>query len=312
MEGNTTKNKNGKFLEQIVSFIEQALSTSTNTTFETNKRIIDLTTGRLREFDIIITIKERHHEVKIAVECRDHSRPVGVTQVESFVKKCQDTGINQGIIVSSKGFYDTARRKAEFHQIRCFSLKEITNSLSWLPQSTLRMFQRKVNSINFNIILGRNTPPEFFLEPIDPKDLVDSSGNQITEEILLNTIREEIDKASEEFEKSPNIERDDFGPIDGIVCRTFLIIDGEGIFLKNEETNINKSIIRIEVTITYEIISRDIPVTKVEYVDINHKDQIANAVLLNTTMNFRGKNEQLMIVNIGENKIRLVLMPSAK
>jgi hypothetical protein len=67
----------------------------------------------------------------IAIECRDHSRPITVNQVEGFWAKCQDTGVAHGIMVSSKGFYKSARQKAVHLGIRCLDLEEAV-AFDWL------------------------------------------------------------------------------------------------------------------------------------------------------------------------------------
>jgi len=55
---------------------------------------------------------------------------LGVEAVEAFSRKCEDTGIDRGIIVSAKGFTKTAVRKAEFHNIGCLALAEV-NGFDW-------------------------------------------------------------------------------------------------------------------------------------------------------------------------------------
>jgi predicted helicase len=103
----------GKALERLIASIEKALAGNSDVLVEAPKRLPDRTTGTLREHDVVLTIKQSHHALMVAVECRDLSRPVTVNQVEGFWAKCQDTGIGQGIIVSSTGFYNTARQKAD-------------------------------------------------------------------------------------------------------------------------------------------------------------------------------------------------------
>lgn len=104
--------KSGKSLEKLILGLEKTLADSNTVLIESPKKIRDKVTGRLREHDVVLTFKDLHHEVTVAIECRDRPRPITVNQVEGFHTKLQHTGINQGIIVSPKGFYKTARTPA--------------------------------------------------------------------------------------------------------------------------------------------------------------------------------------------------------
>jgi hypothetical protein len=70
-------------------------------------------TGEMREVDILISLDEGQHRVRIGVECQDKSRPAGKQWVEAIAKKHEELGINKTVLVSSSGFYSAARRKAE-------------------------------------------------------------------------------------------------------------------------------------------------------------------------------------------------------
>ena len=123
--------KTGKSLEKLVSSLEKALGQSDEVIVESPKRLKDRITGRKREHDVVLTISRAHHRIVVAIECRDRSRAITVNQVESFWKKCQDTGVDHGVIVSSSGFYNTARQKADFLGIRCLDIEEV-ESFDWM------------------------------------------------------------------------------------------------------------------------------------------------------------------------------------
>lgn len=123
--------KPGKALEKLIASLERALAKNPNVTVHLSKRLRDKTTGKLREHDVVLELKEVHHSVLIAIECRDRSRPIGVPEVEAFYIKCQETGIDQGIIVSTKDFCCTARTKAAKFSIRCLDIEEVEN-FDWL------------------------------------------------------------------------------------------------------------------------------------------------------------------------------------
>jgi predicted helicase len=140
--------ENGKTLEKLIASLEKVLANRGDIVIEAPKRMPDRTTGSLREHDVVLTTTHGHHSFTIAIECRDHSRPITVNQVEGFWAKCQDTRIDQGIIVSSAGFYNTARKKAEHLGIRCLDIEEV-ESFDWLLAPGIRSITKKIVDIDW-------------------------------------------------------------------------------------------------------------------------------------------------------------------
>lgn len=105
------KQRPGKPLEVLVASLEKVLGRSPNVQVESPAHLPDRVTGERREHDVLVTVYGSHHKSMIAVECRDRSRKVTVNDVEGFWSKCQDTGADQGIIVSPKGFTKSALTK---------------------------------------------------------------------------------------------------------------------------------------------------------------------------------------------------------
>ena len=64
-----------------------------------------------------------------------------VDQVEAFHTKCEDTGINKRVIVSSAGFYKTTRKKAERYGIDCLTFAQV-ETVDWLGQTEMTFRQR--------------------------------------------------------------------------------------------------------------------------------------------------------------------------
>ncbi len=163
----------GRALEVLVARIEQALANNKSASISSPCRLRDRITGRLREFDVVIQFHENHHEICVAIECRDRSRPVTVEQVESFSTKCQHTGVHRGIIVSPRGFHDTAKTKADALGIACFGLEEIEN-VEWLVPK------------HFELRSARVLRSHFTFEPAVPVEggpetyvVVDAGGNEL-------------------------------------------------------------------------------------------------------------------------------------
>jgi hypothetical protein len=133
--------KPGESLQRLVRALEQATNNAANVTVESPKRLPDKDTGQLREHDVVLTFSLSHHSIVMALECRDRSRPVGVPDVEAFRSKCDRTGIDKGIIVSSRGFGKKALKKAEAMEIGCLSLDE-TERFNWCQAPGVEFTER--------------------------------------------------------------------------------------------------------------------------------------------------------------------------
>lgn len=159
----------------------------------------DKSTGRLREHDVVLTITSGHHTVLVAVECRDRSRPVGVTQLEGFAKKCQETGIGQGVVVSPRGFTKTAPAKARALGIRCLSLDQV-NVLPWLLCEHIELYRTTYVHIDFTII-----PENDFEKKPDHFTLETDDGEKITTDILRNNLITALNNQKDASPLKPNV-----------------------------------------------------------------------------------------------------------
>jgi len=83
--------RKGRDLEILVHAIESSLADETDTTVESPGWLVDLTTGELREIDVLIVRKELHRTTNVAIECKDWKRPLDSAVVEHFKKKCEET-----------------------------------------------------------------------------------------------------------------------------------------------------------------------------------------------------------------------------
>lgn len=191
--------KKGRSLEKLVAYLEGHLSANDNVTVESPKHLRDKSTGRLREHDVVLTIKSGHHTILVAIECRDRSRPVGVPQLEGFAKKCQETGVNQGVIVSPCGFTKTAPKKSRALGIRCLSLDQV-NVLPWILCEYFEIYRTSYGHVEFNII----TENEFNKKP-EPFKLETDEGEEITINILRNNLISVLEKQRVSTPSKPNV-----------------------------------------------------------------------------------------------------------
>lgn len=114
--------KQGKIFEDLVYTIAKCLHERAEVVLD--DKLVDKTTGRKRQIDISIRLKDGPTEFLAIVEARDRSRPVGVEYIEQVKSKCEAVGANKAVIVSNKGFYKTALEKARVYAIDTFTLRE--------------------------------------------------------------------------------------------------------------------------------------------------------------------------------------------
>jgi hypothetical protein len=107
-------------------------------------------TGELREVDILVSLDEGHHRVRIGIECQDRSRPATKQWVEAIAKKHEELGINKTVLISSSGFYAAARRRAESLFISVLDITGIDKA-DW-PTEVLRNLKVPVRDRSSEVI----------------------------------------------------------------------------------------------------------------------------------------------------------------
>lgn len=177
--------KQGRSLELLVEKLERLLANDARVHVESPKKIRDTQTQKLREHDVVLTYNQSHHELIVAIECKDRSRPVGVPDIEGFYTKCCHTNINQSVIVSSNGFTKTALQKASIMGIKCLELKEIETASFLLPEAVVVVHSKRFITATYTPMVNNNTA----LRVADDYDIFDSEGVLITNEMLINNIR---------------------------------------------------------------------------------------------------------------------------
>lgn len=268
--------RRGRSLEKLVARIETILAGSKNVSVESPKRLEDRITGRSREHDVVLSIQQGHHNLTISIECRDRKTKVGTPQVEGFWKKCQDTGIDQGIIVSSNGFSGPALKKAAMLGIRCISLEQAL-SFQWLLASGLHSEQQEIIHTSWTVV-----PVDQALQDrISDFQLVDEQGQQVSNATLNANISKTISMQP----------RPEGAPTEYLVDLEF---SGEGILIREMATGeihaTDKLLARSRIRITrdhspfklfrYEDIDSDTHLGEVATARIEAGEMTGNLVLV--------------------------------
>jgi hypothetical protein len=267
--------RQGRDLEKLVSALERVLSRREGVTVKSPDFLPDKRTGQLREHDVIVTFPSAHHKLILAIECRDRSTKVGVPEVEAFHTKCFDTGINKGVIVSSKGFARTALKKAEDKGITCLELAKV-DSFNWLLAPGIRVRNRLLLNTNWTFIPEKN---------IDPKppafDVLNKGGTILPMKALLEAARTE-------FSRIPD-DRLTFGK--GSVKVRF---SDPGLSIRDTTTDIIHPVTQAIVEIDYEVTETVVPFNLVKYTDKDSGRLITDAAV--AQVDFGDYSGKFMIV----------------
>jgi len=99
-------------------------------TVETNARLPPLHDSRRRpaEIDVLLTTSMAGYPVRIAIECKNETKPIGLPYINSFIGKLDDVGIprQQGIFVSASRYTKDAVSRAAKEGIRTLRLKGLS------------------------------------------------------------------------------------------------------------------------------------------------------------------------------------------
>ena len=100
---------NWKKFEQLVAVIQAELAP--DATVKPNTRLPGRKSQTQRQIDILIEREVGQFNLRIAIDCKDHNRPIDVKDVEEVIGLVDDVGANKGAIVAAKGFTEAAKRR---------------------------------------------------------------------------------------------------------------------------------------------------------------------------------------------------------
>jgi hypothetical protein len=257
----------GRDLEQLVEMIERAIQGNSDVLVESPKRLRDRDTRRLREHDVVLTITRVHHKIVVAVECKDRSRKVGVSEVEAFAKKCERTGVHAGLMVSSLGFTLPALLKAENYNINCLTLTE-ASQVNWCDPGGIELRWREISDITAIAYPERG-------DLVAPIRLYWNSG----EEIGPTERRQLVHQSFQGVEMEE--------PSDDLRTRTFAD-PTPGMFLVDARGQ-RQGCRLLRLKVTYTVKSALIPFEFHEYTDLSADEKISEAAIARLVAgDFRG------------------------
>lgn len=279
--------KKGRSLETLVAFLEKQLNSDPDVIIESPKRLTDVMTGRKREHDVLLTYKRSHHKLVVAIEYKDRSRPVGVSDVEAFDLKCKHTHVNQGIIVSAKGFTRSALVKAKKLSLRCLKLEE-TDKAEWLASdASVVFFSKKFLVAKYSPVLTRK--PD---QNIDNYVVCDSSGTVVTEEAIRNNLAKIAQSLPDGELGKENTET--------------LFFKTDGFFLRALDNDMTLPIGGIAVRVTYVSEVCESKFHTKSYVDT--ADEAVITKMATAAINLSGETKEVLITESSDgNHLRLTI-----
>jgi hypothetical protein len=106
--------------QSLIAAIEKSLAGEDIVVTE-SALIIDKSTGKGREVDVLIEGRVNKHEISIAVECRDYKGRQDVEWIDDLVGKYKNLPVDQIVAVSSSGFTKEAIKRGSFEGIKLLS-----------------------------------------------------------------------------------------------------------------------------------------------------------------------------------------------
>ncbi|MDP2380804.1 MAG: hypothetical protein Q8M35_10055, partial [Pseudohongiella sp.] len=219
------------------------------------------------------------------------SRKITVNDIEGFWSKCQDTGIDQGIVVSPKGFSKTALIKATHRSIRCLQLSEVT-SFNWLLASGITSFTRRVKHTNWTFF-----PEVDLIPPPTAFTILTEDGSPIDSRVLVAA-------AFNEFQKTP---RSDDATRHG---EKRIIFKSPGLLMRDDTTGAIYKVVSALAAVQYEVIEEFVPFRLVSYSNSPTGELITDAAVAEGK--FGDVEGKIMIVYKSEEGGQVVFVPDKK
>lgn len=161
--------KQGRGLERLIAALTSISNSDSDFKVESPAFLVDKHTGQKREVDVLLTHSYKNHALRIAIECKDHGRPVDVPKVEAFAAKCDSLDVDLSVMVSSSGYYSNCVPKAAAMNVLLHSIEQSVN-FDWF---------RVAGLIEDVAIFGEITITDGRGAVVSDIDFVDAGGQRV-------------------------------------------------------------------------------------------------------------------------------------
>lgn len=194
--------RRGRAFERLIEALHRLAAQDPKLRIQSPAFLPDKITGARREIDLLLSYGSGNAVTRIAVECKDHSRPIDVKEIEAFTGKVADLAVDQAVMVSSSGYTGPAVLKAA---ARGLVVQTVEQSERYDWTHTAGVLQDWVNFTSLEtqaLVNGRWIPC---------KRLFNSIGVEITLEHQLDAIGAallsdplDLERTEDEHTKRPN------------------------------------------------------------------------------------------------------------
>jgi len=180
-----------KRFEKLVARIHLALCRDAEVKW--SEKLVDAS-GSERQIDVTIRTRIGPHEVLGIIQCKFETKPVSISEVDSFVSVKNDLNAGLAIMVSRSGYQSGAEAKGKLHDIRLWTLHE-AEQVAWRDE--MRIFRLRYpmfSEVKFSPALPADAFP-FHEAEINFGSVVIAQGEQRTN--LLSVLSQMIHNAAD-------------------------------------------------------------------------------------------------------------------
>lgn len=201
-------------LEKIVEEIQKFLAP--DAVVRHNHNVIGKS-GRRRKLDVTITQAISSFPVFIVIDCKHHSEPVQIRDVEAFSGQLEDVSGNLGVMISSSGFDAGAKSIAK-------------------QKGIILQIYRKAGETDWKKLLGENAWLSIIGTHFDIKALMSLTGDPVPIEIPLNKSLPIFDENGNEVYELRNIFLGTWDEMGRPICdiNGLASFEGLSVFIKRE------------------------------------------------------------------------------
>lgn len=165
--------------QHLIAFIEREIA-SAGVTVTESAELEEYKDSSLREVDVLIETEVNGHPIKLAIECRDRSKPQDKEWIDGLIGKYRDLKVSQVVAVSKSGFTQGALDKSAQVGIRTLTLKEAQDA-DWPAEFVkpyVKFLAHQPTLKSATLIYKQNVQPELEEEQLRTAHIKTGDGDE--------------------------------------------------------------------------------------------------------------------------------------
>lgn len=174
--------KRSNEFQRLIHFLEERLA-PIGWIVEESVEMTDPVVGCKREIDILLSGQVGHHQMEVAVECRDHQRTEDITWMDQLIGKYQHLPVNRVVAVASSGFSANAKEAAARANIETMTVTEI-EEVDWEKEVSLfstAIIERSLIMIRDVRVVCRDEDAGEWIAPENGSIVLDHTGRTVAD-----------------------------------------------------------------------------------------------------------------------------------